>query len=82
MKGQHSGMTNLLNSVLKNCVFTGPRCPWCYFHHDGDNIYVFCWAIGEVMGVIEMVVTSRMTGTCTRWESWLPGSGGRVKVLN
>ena len=55
VKGQHSGITNLLNSVLKNCVFTGPRCPWCYFHHDGDNIYVFCWAIGEVMGVIEMV---------------------------
>ena len=23
-----------------------------------------------------------MTGRCTRWESWLPGSGGRVKVLN
>ena len=27
-----------------------------FSHHDGDNIYVFCWAIGEVMGVIEMVV--------------------------
>ena len=25
---------------------------------------------------------SRMTGRCTRWESWLPGSGGRLKVLN
>ena len=25
---------------------------------------------------------SRMTGRCTRWESWSPGSGGRLKVLN
>ena len=25
---------------------------------------------------------SRMTGWCTRWERWLPGSGGRLKVLN
>ena len=23
-----------------------------------------------------------MTGRCTRWERWLPGSGGRLKVLN
>ena len=23
-----------------------------------------------------------MTGRCTRWERWLPGSGGRFKVLN
>ena len=23
-----------------------------------------------------------MTVRCTRWESWLPGSGGRLKVLN
>ena len=52
-----------------------------FFYHDGDNIYVFCWAIGEVMGVIEMVVTSRMTGTCTRWERWSPRSGGRLKGL-
>ena len=22
-----------------------------------------------------------MTGRCTRWETWLPGSGGRLKVL-
>ena len=29
------------------------------------TIYVFCCIL---MGVIEMVVTSRMTGTCTRWE--------------
>ena len=33
------------------------RClSWCFFYHDGDNIYVCFWAIGEVMGVIEMVV--------------------------
>ena len=25
---------------------------------------------------------SRMTGRCTRWERWLPGSGGMFKVLN
>ena len=25
---------------------------------------------------------SRMTGRCTRWERWLPGSGGRLNVLN
>ena len=23
-----------------------------------------------------------MTGRCTRWERWLPGSGGGLKVLN
>ena len=23
-----------------------------------------------------------MAGRCTRWESWSPGSGGRLKVLN
>ena len=23
-----------------------------------------------------------MTGRCTRWERWLPGNGGRLKVLN
>ena len=23
-----------------------------------------------------------MTGRCTRWERWLPRSGGRLKVLN
>ena len=23
-----------------------------------------------------------MTGRYTRWERWLPGSGGRLKVLN
>ena len=23
-----------------------------------------------------------MTGRCTRWERWLPGSGGRLKMLN
>ena len=23
-----------------------------------------------------------MTGRCTRWERWLPGSGGMFKVLN
>ena len=23
-----------------------------------------------------------MTGRCTRWQRWLPGSGGRLKVLN
>ena len=23
-----------------------------------------------------------MAGRCTRWERWLPGSGGRLKVLN
>ena len=23
-----------------------------------------------------------MTGRCTRWERWLPGSGGGPKVLN
>ena len=23
-----------------------------------------------------------MTGRCTRWEGWLPGSGGGLKVLN
>ena len=23
-----------------------------------------------------------MTGRCTRWERWLPGSGGIFKVLN
>ena len=27
-----------------------------FSHHDGDNIYVFCWAIGEVMGVIQIVL--------------------------
>ena len=27
-----------------------------FFYHDGDNIYVFCWAIGEVMGVIQIVL--------------------------
>ena len=36
----------------------------------------------EVTVVIEMVVASRMTGRYTRWERWLPGSGGRLKVLN
>ena len=36
----------------------------------------------EVTIVIEMVVASRMTGRCTRWERWLPGSGGELKVLN
>ena len=36
----------------------------------------------EVTVVIEMVVASRMTGRCTRWERWLPGSGGGLKVLN
>ena len=25
---------------------------------------------------------SRMTGRCTRWQRWLPGSGGGLKVLN
>ena len=42
------------------------------------TIYVFCCIL---MGVIEMVVTSRMTGTCTRWERWSPRSGGRLKGL-
>ena len=23
-----------------------------------------------------------MTGRCTRWQRWLPGSGGGLKVLN
>ena len=23
-----------------------------------------------------------MTWRCTRWERWLPGSGGRLKMLN
>ena len=23
-----------------------------------------------------------MTGKCTRWQRWLPGSGGGLKVLN
>ena len=23
-----------------------------------------------------------MTGRCTRWDRWLPESGGRLKVLN
>ena len=27
-------------------------------------------------------LASRMTGRCTRWERWLPGSGGMFKVLN
>ena len=36
----------------------------------------------EVTVVIEMVAASRMTGRCTRWERWLPGSGGGLKVLN
>ena len=27
-----------------------------FFYHDGENMYVCFWAIGEVMGVIEMVV--------------------------
>ena len=36
----------------------------------------------DVTVVIEMVVASRMTGRCTWWERWLPGSGGRLKVLN
>ena len=36
----------------------------------------------EVTVVIEMVVASRMTGRCSRWERWLPGSGGGLKVLN
>ena len=27
-----------------------------FLNHDGDNIYVCFWAIGEMMGVIEMVV--------------------------
>ena len=36
----------------------------------------------EVTVVIEMVVASRMTGKYTRWERWLPGSGGGLKVLN
>ena len=26
--------------------------------------------------------SSRMTGRCTRWQRWLPGSGGGLKVLN
>ena len=37
---------------------------------------------GDVTVVIEMVVASRMTGRCTRWERWLPGSGGGLKELN
>ena len=36
----------------------------------------------DVTVVIEMVVASGMTGRCTWWERWLPGSGERLKVLN
>ena len=46
----------------------------------GDNIG--CWAIGEVMVVIERWWTSRTPERWTRWERWSPRSGGKLKVLN
>ena len=34
-------------------------------------------AAGALLAVIMVA-----TGRCTRWERWLPGSGGGLKVLN
>ena len=49
--------------------------------HIGDNIC--CWNIGRyyllLLNGCHWWWASRMTG---RWERWLPGSGGGLKVLN
>ena len=48
--------------------------------HVGDNIC--CWNIGRYRFSMRWWWARRMTGRCTRWERWLPGSGGGLKVLN